>query len=115
MFDVNPIIFNRWVPTTLTLTSEVTLYTAPNPWTNVHKVHVSNSSASIVTVTVSVYDLAGTALYHWCSVKDVPANDCIDMEMDFQLEEGDEIRATAGAANDLDVIVVLSEGRGRSG
>lgn len=114
-YDPIKAIFNRAAFSALSPTSEVTIYTADNPWSYVHKVHICNTTGSAATISIRVYDAAGTTLYEWVAGKSVAANDVLDLVMDFQLEEGDEIRAQQSAIDTFDIAVVVAEGRGRTG
>lgn len=101
--------------TDLTTTTETTIYTAPDVWTYLHKLHVSNVTGSAATITVSIYDDSETTLFSWVTTKSVPANDLMDFELDFQLAEGDEVRVQAGTADALEVALTFTEQGGRSG
>lgn len=113
MFDHVKTIYNVVEFTILTTTTRTTCYTSPNDWTQLHKVHVSNNSASAVTVTIEIYRASDTTYYEWCSGKSIAGNTCEDFVMDFELEDGDRVAVTASVADDIHVSTVVSEGRGR--
>jgi hypothetical protein len=113
MFDPIKALLNIVEFTSLTTTSATTCYTAPNKWAYVHMVNIANPSVSAIQVTIEVYRAVDVTSYVWC-LQDVAAKSCVELVMDFGLEDGDEIRATAATANEIDIAVVVSEGRGRS-
>lgn len=111
MYDPVKAIFNVTDITELTVTTPVVCYTAPNAWSYVHKVHLSNTSTLAIQVTIEVR--RGGTSYVWC-LEDLGAKSCQDYVMDFELSDGDEIRVTAATANEITAFVVVSEARGRS-
>lgn len=95
----------------ITTTGVTTVFTAqpktPSVAIGVNLCNIDGTSA--VDATVSWYDLSATTTYFIASTKSVAADNREHITFEVALEPGDEIRVTAGAANDLDVIVTVVE------
>ncbi len=64
---------------------------------------------SAVDATVAWFDTSASATFYIAWTKSVAADGREQIEFPVALDPGDEIRVTAGAANDLDVIVTVAE------
>lgn len=107
----------RLIGTSLTTTNNTAVYTAPtNNYDQVIGVHVANITALDATVSVRWFDSSANASYCIIFQHTVPANGAVWFPVfGFALDASDEIRAQAGTANALDVIVSIAERPGRSG
>lgn len=106
----------RAVGTSLTTTSATTLYTANggNMRERVNAIRVSNVTGTDATVTLTWTDAASATTFSIETGTTVPANGSIFVRpIDLPLSKDDTIKATAGTANALHVIVLLTES-GRS-
>lgn len=104
------------VGTKLTTTSETAVY-APDDGMQpiVLAINVANvNGTTACDVSLSLYDASAGETYAIVSTKSVAA-DSREAVTDFPIamEDGDEIRATAGTANDLHVLVTVMESSGR--
>jgi hypothetical protein len=78
-------------------------------------INLSNiDGTSSVDATVEWYDLSVTTSFRITSTDAVAADAREYIEFPIALDPGDEIRVTAGAANDLDVIVTVVETPGNA-
>lgn len=68
-------------------------------------IHVANSTAGAVAVTVNHYIADGTLTRIILGGKSVPANDVYSLLFPFRLSRGDKITAQAASANALTVHV----------
>ena len=99
----------------LTTTSQTTIYTAAGNNMNevVEWVHVSNTTASPATVILEWTDSSAATTYKLVGGQNVPANVAIRLELGVGLPPGDAIKATAGTANALEIVIAVAE-MGRS-
>jgi hypothetical protein len=107
----------RILGTSLTTTNNTAVFTAPaNNYDQVIGVRVANITALDATVSVRWFDNSANASFCLIFQHTVPANGAVWFPLEaFALDESDEIRAQAGTANALDVIVAIAELPGRSG
>lgn len=99
----------------LTTTAQTTVYTTRKTFDNLIGINIANITAAPVTVTVGWYDAHDTVTYYLCYQYPVAANGIFIPEpRGMCLDEGDEIRITAGTANALHCIVLTVEIAGRA-
>ena len=87
-------------------------YTVPTNFTSiVREIFLTNvDGSSAVDATLKYTDTSASATFSLVSTKSVPADDFLRIEnAHIILEEGDILKAQAGAANDLEVIVFVEE------
>lgn len=76
----------------------------------INTIFAGNISAAIVTISISVYNgTSDTYIAYTISVPPNATQIISSKETYFYLEEGDSIRATAGTANAMSVIVGYEE------
>lgn len=106
----------RTVGTKLTTTAAMPVY-APDDGMQpiVLAINVANvDGASACDVSLSFYDASEATTYFILSTKSVAADSRETItDLPIAMDDGDEIRATAGAANDLDILVTVMEAPGR--
>jgi hypothetical protein len=73
----------------------------------VKKVFATEIASSTATLTLEVYD--GTTSYYFVKAKAMTALQTLVFEVDFLLNPGWKLRATAGTADKIDIIAVLAE------
>lgn len=96
-------------------TTDDTILTASG-YMQVIGARVANVTSSDATVTLNYYSKADDSEYRLLYQHTVPANGAIWLPLEaFSLNTSDEIRAQAGTANALDVILSITETPGRSG
>lgn len=100
----------------LTDTSLTTVFTARDKTQSVVvAVNLANiDGTSAVDATVTWFDTSLTLSFLVCSTLSVAADTRQAIEFPIGLDPGDEIRVTAGAANDLDAIVTVVETPGNA-
>lgn len=100
----------------LTTTSETSIYTVPDKTQAVVLgINLSNiDGTSSVDATVSWVDTSASLTFLITSTDAVAADSREFIEFPIALAVGDEIRVTASAANDLDVIVTVVETPGNA-
>lgn len=101
----------------VTTTSETTCYVADGPFATITSILAANTSTAAHSLTVKWRDSSAAASYSLLPAVTVPANstEFLEFEAGFQLNDGDEIRVTAGTASVFDVMVTVIESIGRSG
>ena len=93
-------------------TNLTTVYTVPTNFTAVIKeIFLTNvDGSSAVDATLKYTDTSASATFSLLSTKSIAADDYLRIEdSSIILEEGDILKAQAGAANDLEVTVFLQE------
>ena len=93
-------------------TNLTAVYTVPTNFTSiVREIFLTNvDGSSAVDATLKYTDTSASATFSLLSTKSVPADDFLRIEdANIILEEGDILKAQAGAANDLEVIVFVEE------
>ena len=93
-------------------TNLTAVYTVPTNFTSiVREIFLTNvDGSSAVDATLKYTDTSASATFSLVSTKSVPADDFLRIEdANIILEEGDILKAQAGAANDLEVIVFVEE------
>lgn len=93
-------------------TNLTTVYTCPAKFTAIiREIFLTNvDGTSAVDATLKYTDTSASATFSLASTKSVPADDFLRIEnAHIILEEGDILKAQAGAANDLEVIVFVEE------
>ena len=93
-------------------TNLTAVYTVPTNFTSiVREIFLTNvDGSSAVDATLKYTDTSASATFSLVSTKSVPADDFLRIEnAHIILEEGDILKAQAGAANDLEVIVFVEE------
>ena len=93
----------------LTTTDKTTVYTCPSETTAIIKsIRVSEDSGNNDTIAVELSDDSASATYKITGTLTVSANASTELlTVPLILEESDAIKATAGTANRLHVIVSL--------
>lgn len=105
----------RLVGAHLTDTTDDTVLTAAG-YMQVIGIRVANVTASDAIITLNYYSKVDNSEYRLLYQHTVTANAAIWLPLEaFSLNANDEIRAQAGTANALDVILSISEVPGRSG
>jgi hypothetical protein len=74
----------------------------------VKKVYACEIAGGVSAFTLEIYDVANTTSYYLMSAKPMTARQTLEWE-DIVLEPGWKLRATAGIANNIDVIAVIVE------
>ncbi len=100
------------VSVALSDTNLTTVYTVPTNFTAIVKdIFLTNvDGTSAVDATLKYTDTSASATFSLVSTKSVPADDFLRIEdANIFLEEGDILKAQAGAANDLEVTVFVEE------
>jgi hypothetical protein len=116
---MNPQVHSRPAPRIsgikLTTTAQTTIYTAAGNNMNevVEWVHIANTTASPATVTIEWTDSSAATTYTLIGGQNVPANVAIRLELGVGLPPGDALKATAGTANALQIVIAAAE-MGRS-
>lgn len=107
----------RILGTSLTTTNNTAVFTEPTTgYDMVVGVRVANITASDATISLRWFDSSANVSFVIIFQHTVPANGAVWFPLDsFALDASDEIRAQAGTANALDVIVSIAERPGRSG
>ena len=93
-------------------TNLTAVYTVPTNFTAIiREILLTNvDGSSAVDATLKYTDTSASATFSLASTKSVPADDFLRIENAHNiLEEGDILKAQAGAANDLEVIVFVEE------
>ena len=93
-------------------TNLTAVYTVPTNFTAIVKdIFLTNvDGTSAVDATLKYTDTSASATFSLVSTKSVPADDFLRIEdANIFLEEGDILKAQAGAANDLEVTVFVEE------
>ena len=93
-------------------TNLTNVYTTPTNFTSiVRDVFLTNvDGTSAVDATLKYTDTSGSATYSLLSTKSIAADSYLRLENTYiVLEEGDILKAQAGAANDLEVTVFVEE------
>ena len=93
-------------------TNLTAVYTVPTNFTaSIREIFLTNvDGSSAVDATLKYTDTSASATFSLVSTKSVPADDFLRIEnAHIILEEGDILKAQAGAANDLEVIVFVEE------
>lgn len=99
----------------LTATTDTTVYTASG-YVQVIGARAANITATDATVTLNWYDNSAADEFRLLYQHTVPANGALWLPLEaFSLNSSDEIRAQAGTANALDIILSISEIPGRTG
>jgi|TARA_A100001515_G_scaffold40464_2_gene31801 hypothetical protein len=96
----------------LSNTNLTAVYTVPTNFTAIVKdIFLTNvDGTSAVDATLKYTDTSASATFSLVSTKSVPADDFLRIEdANIFLEEGDILKAQAGAANDLEVTVFVEE------
>lgn len=105
----------RLVGAHLTDTTDTTILTGSG-YMQVIGARVANVTGTDATVTLNYYSKADDSEYRLLYQHTVPANGAIWLPLEaFSLKTDDEIRAQAGTASALDVVLSISETPGRSG
>jgi len=94
----------------LTTTDKTTVYTCPSETTAIIKsIRVTEDSGNADTIAVEFYDDSKTATFKITGTKAISANASTELfnNAPFVLEESDIIKATAGTANRIHVIISL--------
>ena len=107
----------RIIGTSLTTTNNTAVFTEPTSnYDQIVGVRVANITGTDATVSLRWYDSSANVSFVIIFQHTVPANGAVWFPLDgFALDPSDEIRAQAGTANALDVIVAVAEIPGRSG
>ena len=107
----------RIIGKSLTATTNTTVFTAgASDYDQVVGVRVANITALDATISVRWFDSSANASYCIIFQHTVPANGAVWFPLEaFAVDPSDEIRAQAGTANALDVILSLASVPGRSG
>jgi len=93
-------------------TNLTAVYTVPTNFTAIVKdIFLTNvDGSSAVDATLKYTDTSASATFSLLSTKSIAADDFLRIEdANIILEEGDILKAQAGAANDLEVIVFVEE------
>lgn len=101
----------------LTTTSATTIYTGKkNIFAECISIRVTNTDSTARTVTVQRYDDSASESFDIASGQSIAANtsELIDLA-GLRLDPGDEIRATAGLANTMHVVLTMRVINGRNG
>ena len=96
----------------LSSTDLTNIYTVPTNFTAiVREIFLTNvDGSSAVDATLKYTDTSASATFSLLSTKSVSADDFLRIEdAHIILEEGDILKAQAGAANDLEVTVFIEE------
>jgi len=96
----------------LSSTDLTTVYTCPPNFTAiVRDIFLTNvDGSSAVDATLKYTDTSASATFSLLSTKSIAADDFLRIEdANIFLEEGDILKAQAGAANDLEVTVFVEE------
>lgn len=102
----------------LTGTGDTTLFTATaTGYTQIIGVRCTNITGTAATITVTWVDNdAGPATYYLVYQQSVPGNQFLYMPLEgFGIMPSDLIKAQAGTANAIDVVLTIVEVPGRSG
>ena len=107
----SPITNRRTVGKSITTTALTTMYTCDVKVAHMASVHAANASTVSETVTISWFDSSASATYDLITAATVTAGSYFRLEFNdgFVLRKNDEIRVTAGSADELDVIVTIIE------
>jgi len=96
----------------LSNTDLTNVYTVPTNFTSVvREIFLTNvDGSSAVDATLKYTDTSASATFSLLSTKSIAADDFLRIEdAHIILEEGDILKAQAGAANDLEVTVFVEE------
>ena len=96
----------------LSNTNLTNVYTTPTNFTAVIKeIFLTNvDGTSAVDATLKYTDTSASATYSLLSTKSIAADDYLRLDnTHIILEEGDILKAQAGAANDLEVTIFIEE------
>jgi len=95
----------------LTTTDETTVATGRKQTRELLGIHLTNRDASnAVLATVTITFASNSEVFHLFSSYSVPAATYVQrMGIDIPFREGDLVKVTANAANDLDVLVLVRE------
>ena len=96
----------------LSSTDLTNIYTVPTNFTAIiREIFLTNvDGSSAVDATLKYTDTSASATFSLVSTKSVSADDFLRIEdANIFLEEGDILKAQAGAANDLEVTVFVEE------
>jgi len=97
----------------LTTTSATTLYTVPTATTAIIKsilVSEDSGNADTITVTITRDNVSGDPVFSVFKDKAVGAKGTVELlTQPLVLQEGDEVKATAGTANRLHVLLSVLE------
>jgi hypothetical protein len=93
----------------LTTTDKTTVYTCPSETTAIIKsIRVTEDSGNADTIAMEFYDDSKTATFKITGTKAISANASTELfNAPFVIEESDIIKATAGTANRIHVIISL--------
>ncbi len=105
----------RLIGAHLTGTTNTTVFTAVG-YVQVIGIRLANITAVNATASVAWFSSVASDQYRLLFQHTVPANGAVWLPLEaFALNEGDQIRVQASAANALDVVLSISEIPGRSG
>lgn len=107
---------SRAIGVKLTATTDTTLFTA-TAYTQIIGIRCTNITGTAATITVTWVDNdAGPTTYNLVFQQSVPGNLFLYLPLEgFAVTSGDLIKAQAGTANAIDVVLTLVEVPGRSG
>lgn len=108
--------FVRTVGTKLTTTAATAVYDPDDDMRPVVlAINVANTSGSAATVTLTKYDAdAAATTFAIVSGYSIAANSRLTItDLPIEMSNGDELRATAGTASVLEVLVTVMESPGR--
>ena len=93
-------------PTKLTTTSATVLYTADKR-TVIVCIDATEITGNTPALTLEMYDVANTTSHYLRNAKAMTAREEYSRERVFALPQGWQLRATAGAANQIDCAVTF--------